>query len=157
MSALTPKADDQHGVKRLVPRRNGHQMGTWAELGTIEAGRIRPNLLIRIGGQGRADSRSESGARQFGREDELHAGAKPVCPKGEVQDAPSQPTGAQRGQESAHADSTHKFAGSEFGYAKHTPRLQRKNGLNQSTTDTRIFSIQLRLSTEFLIRLYALI
>ncbi len=31
---------------RLVPRQSGHQMGNWSEFETIDAGRIRPNLLI---------------------------------------------------------------------------------------------------------------
>jgi hypothetical protein len=44
-----------------------------------------------IGGQGRTDSRSESGQRQIGMDADLDTGAKRVCPEGEAQDAPSQP------------------------------------------------------------------
>ncbi len=51
-------------------------------------------------------------------EADLDTGAKRVCPKGEVQDAPSQPTRAQRGRRSAKADLSHKSAGSRFGRAK---------------------------------------
>jgi len=38
---------------------------------------------------------------------------------------------------------SHKFAGSEFGRAKRARRVQARDGLHQSTTDTRIFSEQI--------------
>ena len=60
MSALTPKADVQHEEKRLVPRRSGHQMGTWGDFGEDSEWRVVPNSLILNGGQGQnrtADTR----------------------------------------------------------------------------------------------------
>ncbi len=63
-----------------------------ADVVVTENSSERPLAVRTCGGQGPTDSRSESGARQIGMEADLDTGAKRVCPKGEVQDAPSQPT-----------------------------------------------------------------